>query len=303
MLMGRVARMYYELGLTHQEIADTLGLSRVRVTRLLAEARESGMVEIIVHVEESLFAAEEQALLSRFGLRQAWIAPSIDDPAKAARAMATVGVEALASVIEKDTTVAMGLSTAVAAVVEAFPTRSLGARFVPLTGSSSGLANGASPHELTLALARRTGGAAFHLPAPLVAASAQAAESAYADPGVRDVLARAAQATTVIAGIGSTQDTRGLLFGSLSEEERAALLEAGAIGDIGGRFFDATGAPVRGALDHRVVGLDLDQLRAIPHRLAIAAGPAKLDALRVALSSGLVTMLVTDSTTAAGLLG
>ncbi|MEV4668961.1 sugar-binding transcriptional regulator [Microbacterium sp. LWO12-1.2] len=303
MLMGRVARMYYELGLTHQEIADTLGLSRVRVTRLLAEARESGMVEIIVHVEESLFAAEEQALLSRFGLRQAWIAPSIDDPAKAARAMATVGVEALASVIEKDTTVAMGLSTAVAAVVEAFPTRSLGARFVPLTGSSSGLANGASPHELTLALARRTGGAAFHLPAPLVAASAQAAESAYADPGVRDVLARAAEATTVIAGIGSTQDTRGLLFGSLSEEERAALLEAGAIGDIGGRFFDATGAPVRGALDHRVVGLDLDQLRAIPHRLAIAAGPAKLDALRVALSSGLVTMLVTDSTTAAGLLG
>lgn len=302
MLMGRVARMYYELGLTHQEIADTLGLSRVRVTRLLAEARESGMVEIIVHVEESLFAAEEQALLSRFGLRQAWIAPSIDDPVKAARAMATVGADALASVIDKDTTVAMGLSTAVAAVVEAFPTRSLGARFVPLTGSSSGLANGASPHELTLALARRTGGSAFHLPAPLVAASAQAAESAYADPGVRDVLARAAEATTVIAGIGSTRDTRGLLFGSLSDEERAALLEAGAIGDIGGRFFDAAGAPVRGALDHRVVGLDLDQLRAIPHRLAIAAGPSKLDALRVALSSGIVTMLVTDSNTAAGLL-
>lgn len=302
MLMGRVARMYYELGLTHQEIADALGLSRVRVTRLLAEARESGMVEIIVHVEESLFAAEEQALLSRFGLRQAWIAPSVDDPAKASRAMATVGAEALASVIDKDTTVAMGLSTAVAAVVDAFPARPLGARFVPLTGSSSGLANGANPHELTLALARRTDGSAFHLPAPLVAATPQAAESAYADPGVRDVLTRAAEASTLIVGIGSTQDSRGLLYGSLSDEERAELHAAGAIGDIGGRFFNANGTPVRGELDSRVVGLDLDQLRAIPHRLAIAAGTTKLESVRTALASGMVNMLVTDSNTVTALL-
>ena len=42
MLLGRVARMYYEHGLTHQEIANALGLSRIRVTRLLAEARDKG---------------------------------------------------------------------------------------------------------------------------------------------------------------------------------------------------------------------------------------------------------------------
>lgn len=302
MLMGRVARMYYELGLTHQEIADALGLSRVRVTRLLAEARESGMVEIIVHVDESLFAAEEQELLSRYGLRQAWVAPSVDDAGKGARAMAAVGADALASVIDRDSTVAMGLSSAVAAVVEAFPARPLGARFVPLTGSSSGLANGANPHELTLALARRTDGSAFHLPAPLVAASPEAATTAYADPGVREVLERAAGAATLIAGIGSTRDSHGLLFGSLSEQERTALRRAGAVGDIGGRFFDAQGAAVQGALDARVVGLDLQQLRAIPNRLAIAAGATKLDAIRAALSSGMVNMLVTDSSTVAALL-
>lgn len=302
MLMGRVARMYYELGLTHQEIADSLGLSRVRVTRLLAEARDAGIVEIIVHVEESVFAAEEQALASRFDLRQAWIAPSVDDQTKASRALAAVGAEALGSVIEKDATVALGLSTAVAAVVDVFPQRSLGARFVPLTGSSSGLVHGANPHELTLALARRTDGSAFHLPAPLVAVSAQAAASAYADPGVEEVLALAAQATALVAGIGSTHDDRGLLFRSLKEEERAEVLAAGAIGDLGGRFFDASGAPVRGDLDSRVIGLELQQLRAIPVRLAIAAGAQKIDALRAALSSGMVNMLVTDSDTAAGLL-
>ena len=302
MLLGRVARMYYELGLTHQEIADALGLSRIRVTRLLAEARETGMVEIIVHVDESLFATEEQALMARFGLRQVWIAPAVDDPVKASRALAAVGAEALASVIDKDSTVAVGLSTAVASVVAAFPERPLGARFVPITGSGSGLANGANPHELALALAQRTKGSAFHLPAPLVAASREAAESANADPGVRDVLSRAAGASTLIAGIGGTRDTGGILLGSLGDEERQRLLSAGAVGDIGGRFFDASGAPVTGELDARVVGLSLDELRAIPNRLAIAAGEPKLDALRVALTTGLVNMLVTDSATAAALL-
>ena len=302
MLMGRVARMYYELGLTHQEIADALGLSRVRVTRLLAEARESGMVEIIVHVDESLFAAEEQSLLARYGLRQTWVAPTVDDAVKGARALAAVGADAVASVIEKGSTVAMGLSTAVAAVVDAFPTKALGAQFVPFTGSSSGLVNGANPHELTLALAQRTGGSAFHLPAPLVAASAQAAQTAYADPGVRDVLERAAGASTLIAGIGSTHGATGLLFQTLDETERAALLAAGAIGDFGGRFFDARGEAVHGDLDARIVGLDLGQLRGIPNRLAIAAGVPKLDALRTALSTGIVNMLVTDSDTATALL-
>lgn len=302
MLLGRVARMYYELGLTHQEIADTLGLSRIRVTRLLAEARESGMVEIIVHVDESLFAAEEQAMMTRYGLRQVWIAPTVDDPAKAARALASVGAEALASVIEKDSTVAVGLSTAVAGVVAAFPERPLGASFVPITGSGSGLANGANPHELALALAQRTRGSAFHLPAPLVAASSEAAASAHADPGVREVLTRAAAAATLIAGIGGTRDTRGILLGSLGEQERERLVAAGAVGDIGGRFFDRDGAPVAGDLDDRIVGLTLEELRAIPDRLVIAVGEAKLDALRAALESGLANMLVTDSVTAAALL-
>ena len=85
MLLGRVARMYYELGMTHQEIATALGLSRIRVTRLLAEARAQGIVEITVHSDEPLFADEQRALTDRFGLAQAWLSPSLGDPQKDAR--------------------------------------------------------------------------------------------------------------------------------------------------------------------------------------------------------------------------
>lgn len=302
MLLGRVARMYYEHGLTHQEIADTLGVSRIRVTRLLAEARETGVVEIIVHVEESLFADDERDLAAAFGLRQVWISPSVADEQKAARAFASVGAEALAAKLEPDAVVALGLSTAVALVAEEFPEQPLAASFVPVAGSVSGLVNGANPHELALAFARRTNGRAFHLPAPLLAASPEAAAASLADPGVREVLELAARADTLVAGIGGTARGQGLLLSSLGDAEREHLLADGAVGDLAGRFFDADGEAVHGALDARVVGLGLDELRAIPNRLGIARGETKLAALRTALSSGLVNLLVTDSDTARALL-
>jgi len=42
----KVARLYYEQGLTTDAIATELGLSRPKVSRLLSYARRSGLVEI-----------------------------------------------------------------------------------------------------------------------------------------------------------------------------------------------------------------------------------------------------------------
>ena len=43
-----VAKMYYEQGLTQQEIAEKVFLSRSHVSRMLKEARALGIVEIII---------------------------------------------------------------------------------------------------------------------------------------------------------------------------------------------------------------------------------------------------------------
>ena len=302
MLLGRVARMYYEHGLTHQEIANALGLSRIRVTRLLAEARDQGLVEIIVHVEESLFADEERDLAARYGLRQAWVAPSVADAAKADRAFASVGAEAVANLIDRESVVALGLSTAVALVAGEFPERNLGASFVPLAGSGSGLVNGANPHELALTLARRSRGRAFHLPAPLLALSPESARASYADPGVGEVLTLAGKADILLAGLGGTTRGEGLLLGALDEAQRDDLVASGAVGDLAGRFFDTNGTAVRSDLDARIVGLTLEQMLAIPQRVGVARGETKIESLRAALTGGLVNMLVTDSETATALL-
>lgn len=302
MLIGRVTRLYYEHGLTHQEIADALGISRIRVTRLLAEARSTGLVQITVLVDDSFFADEERELVSRYNLKQAWVAPRVADQSKADRSFAAVGAEALSSLIEKNSTIAVGLSTAVGLVANEFPSEVLGGNYVPIGGGSAGQTTGANPHEIALTLAARTGGHAFYLPAPLIAASREAANLASADPGVASALSMAAGADMLIAGVGSVTDDAGLLFNNLPAQEKDQLRAAGAVGDIAARFFDRDGNTVPGHLDDCIVGLTLEQVRSIPRRVGIVRGTQKIDALRVALEHGLVNMLITDIETANGLL-
>lgn len=306
MLMGRVARMYYELGLTHQEIADSLGLSRVRVTRLLADARAAGIVEITVHADAPLFDDLERALTERFALDGAWVAPSIDDPTKAERAFARTGVDAVSALVTPDPTVAFTLSTAVALIASSLPrataATSTGGRYVPLTGSPAGRASDANPHELARHFAEAFGGRAFHLPAPLVAASPDAARILDADPGVTEILDLAAEADLVVTGIGNLDHDGGVLLRSLPPKTADELRAAGAVGDIAGRFFGPDGAPVDHPLDARIIGLDTERFHRIPKRLAVARGTSKVEALRTALTAGLVTHVATDVATTHALL-
>ncbi len=302
-LQGRVARLHYQHGMTHHEIGELLGLSRVKVTRLLAEARRSGIVEIRIHSPQAPFGELEAALTAEFGLSQAWVAPSFSDADRTYDAVGMAGSECLAALIPSARTVAVGLSSTVAAVIpHVRPEPVPGLGLVPLAGSWGGLSRGISPHELVIGLGTFFQAETYHLPAPVLASSPRMGRALRADPGVRETLRLASGADLLVAGVGGMDRGSGLLIERLSEREQAELDEAGAVGDISGRFFAGDGTPVTGDVDERVVGLTLGELSAIPRRVAVSFGAHKVEALRTALGSGLMNMAVTDVTTAKALL-
>jgi len=63
-----VAKMYYEQGLTQQEIAEKVFLSRSHVSRMLKEARALGIVEIIIRSPFENHVSLEMSLAERFGM-------------------------------------------------------------------------------------------------------------------------------------------------------------------------------------------------------------------------------------------
>ena len=65
----RAAWLYHVAGNTQEQTADLLGISRVKVNRLLAEARESGIVKISIEHRFARMAEVEENIRRHYNLR------------------------------------------------------------------------------------------------------------------------------------------------------------------------------------------------------------------------------------------
>ena len=300
-VLTRVARLYYEHGLTHAEIADVLGVSRVKVTRMLTEARRQGVVEIKVHGDTGTFAELESSLVNRLGLRDAWVIPSLSNADRLRTSLGIGGAHSLRALLAPKMVVGVNQSRTVAAILPALRNeKPVDADFVPVAGSSGGT-GGAKAHYTSEAMARAFGCSAHHLPAPVLASSSQTAAVLRAEAEIAETLALAARADLLVAGVGTVEDNYLAHVGELSSHDIESLRKEGVVGDMSSRFFDADGEPVTLPVDDRVIALTLEEHRAIPMRVAIAGGPSKREALRAAARGELYNVLVTDSDTAAWL--
>jgi lsr operon transcriptional repressor len=304
-LIGKAARLHYEFGLTHREISEMLGISRVKVTRLLAQARDIGMVQITVNSDASPYALVETQLVQRFGLDEAVVVPGFDDEPRQRSAVARGAAGYLQRVLRDGMTVTIGLSRTLALMPDCIvaPAR-VNATFVPLGGGLSRTSHAVNAHESTERLAQLFGGRAEHLHAPAVMGSPDVAAALRGEPTIARALEQAAAADLALVGIGGMQTaTVNLLAaGDITREELAELRTAGAVGDIGARFFDGRGEPVSHELNDRLIGLTLEEIRRIGVRVVAAAGSDKHTALVAAVSAGLATVLVTDAAMAQRLL-
>ena len=175
---------------------------------------------------------------------------------------------------------------------------------VQALGGLANMTNETHATEITRRLALALGGTPFFLPAPGVAASRRAHEAFLDDPQVSNTLSKARTATIVLAGIGVPRPESLLVQeGSIVRwEELDQLLGLGAVGDINLRFFDNNGAPIQSDLNDRVIGMTLDDIKQVPTVVALAGGPAKLNAIHAAATAGLINVLITDNFTAQALL-
>ena len=122
------------------------------------------------------------------------------------------------------------------------------------------------PYLATDALATAYSGTAEHLHAPVIVRSRSMAEELILEPSVAEPLARAAAADAAFVGIGGIKDRADLGWAAdVSRSEWAELVAAGMVGDIAGRFFDRAGKLIDHEINHRVIGLTLDQIRRHPH--------------------------------------
>jgi DNA-binding transcriptional regulator LsrR (DeoR family) len=310
-LLIKIAQLYYQQELTQSEISGRLRLSRQKVQRLLREAREQGIVRINIRPVMGAHTELEKALEQGFGLGEAIIVETAayDEPSLVAGEIGAGAAAYLLRVLRPDDVVVISWGSSLLGMVDALKAggNSIGINGVNVVQGLGGLGDPIDEThatELTRRLAKALGGQAVLLPAPGVAGSYAAGEALRNDPFVMRSLEQGAAANLAIMGIGAPRPDSILCRQStiVSWSEIAELQKQGAVGDINLRYYDDKGFPVESDLDSRVIGLTLDEIRKIDRVVGVAGGSAKFEAIRAALKSNLVDILVTDHVTGQRLL-
>jgi deoxyribonucleoside regulator len=297
-LLAQAASLYFDQGLNQADIADQLGVSRASVSRLLNEARDLGVVEIRVNFPLTRVATLERALSEQFKLQAVYVLSTKTIlPEHVLGRLGRLASQHLQARLQPNAIVALSWGTAVFETVQATRRRPVdGLKVVQVigaAGSSNPLIDGP---DLARQLAERLGGQYFYLHAPLLVESSFIRDTLLADARMQQTLALARQATTALVGIGSIQPEISPLLraGFISVEEEQELARAGAVGDFCGYHIDMGGTLVDMPINRRVVGITLDELRAIPQVIGVAGGLAKAPTILGVLRGGLINVLVTD---------
>jgi DNA-binding transcriptional regulator LsrR (DeoR family) len=304
-LCVRVAKLYYEGELTQQEIARKLGLSRIKVHRVLNRARELGVVEIKIHApSNSKFVEQEHLLTVAYDLRDAVIVPTPDSVEKMYASLAQGAARWLANRLEPGIRVGVGLGRTISHIPQFFSVdQQMDCTFMEVVGGSSENSGGFAKYNITSKLAEIAGGRAELLYAPNTVSSPELLRRLISEPGIAEALERARHCDIILQSVGTVDETAILYIEDrICLEELQDLQQSGAVGDALGQYFDEDGDQVSTFLDDRVIGLNLADLKKTPWSLAVAGGEEKHHVIKAALKGGLFNVLVTDIDTARYLL-
>lgn len=297
-LLVEVSTDYYLDGKSKVEIARHRGISRFQVARLLAQARDQGVVRIEItppRVDDERGAR----LAARLGVPQILVAASGADTLATRENVAVELARAARTHITEGSTVGVSWSRTVEAAVRHIGrlppcdvVQLVGA--LPVEGSGNSLA-------LINTFDQMPGVRTWPVWSPLLVADAATAAGMRRQPEIADALARADRLDVAIVAIGHWSERTSTVYPQISAEEQRAATEAGVIAECSGRLFDVEGRPVRTSLDERVVGVTLEQLAATPRVIAIGYGAAVAPGLLAAVRGGIADTLVVDESAATAL--
>ena len=301
----RVLNMHYIEGLKQSEIAAKTNLSTAKVNRLIKQGKKLGMLEISIKSPYQPLLDIESKLRDAAGVQEAVIAPGVsDNPETIMQGVGAMAATLLMQNIKDGDRICISGGKGVSAVIEGLqPDLTYDVEVIPMTGCVQGKHYTDVNHVATL-LADKLGGRAYQIHAPLFAETRQQRNMLIRMKAVNDVFNRARSANIALFGIGSilSPDSSYFDLHPLSQAHQKAIKDTGSVAELLGRLLDRNGMPTRFDLNSKLVAMAPEELGRIPISIGIAAGPNKVIPISALLRGRHVKALVTDESTAHGVL-
>jgi len=302
-LLAYVAEKYYQDDLKQTEIAALVGVTRSAVSRMLTEARQKRLVEIIIHHPYQFSPDLEEKLHNTLHLKHVSVVSfqnQATDP-ELKKHLGRAGSRLIIKLIKPGDTIGLSWGTSIQSTVETLESAAVqDSRVVQLVGVLGSTRHSYSAQILVEQLAHKISGEGIYLYSPFIVENGQTAASLLEDPAVFQALSAGRKCDLALVGIGSTKAEFCSLFqeNHISFETLQDLQESGAVGDVCGLYFNINGILSRVDFHQRRIGISLAGLQEINLRLGIAGNPGKAAAILGAVRGGFINALVTDAKTA-----
>jgi deoxyribonucleoside regulator len=301
-LLISVAKLYYVEGLSQQEIADRISVSRPTVSNLLKRCKEEGIVEVRIKETNSLAYVLQRELKSAFGLRDVVVVPSGPDESLTVEEIGRAAAEQLVRSLRDGSRIGIswGVTTYKAVMALNVAPKYQNIEVCQLVGALGSIDPIHDGYELARTLAMKLNGTFTTIQAPGVVSSVEAKAYFMREPGIAAAIEKARAVDVAILSVSSDEPESSSLVraGFITGEESAEISRKGSVGHSCGLHFDLDGNLFPSPLNDRIVGISSEDLRRIPEVILAACGTGKAYAILGALRSGLYHVLAIDEAAA-----
>lgn len=297
----RVVWLYYMEGRTQGEIADLLNTNRLRINKIIAEARRSGLVTVTINSRLTSCVELEQKLMADFGLSHATIIPTPEDPQLVPTLLGQATADFLTQQLQTTDIKGLGIGwgATLREMVRYMPSLKRGD--IRVNSVLGGLTHGIEINTFDIAsdLARQLNAQCAYLAAPIYAGSPQSRDAIMHLDMFEAAFERIAENDIILISIGDmTKQSLLMSYGLPSDITAEELTAKGAVGDIVAQFIDRHGQLIDHPINRRAIAPSFEALKKVPCVVFASGGTHKADAVAAALLSGVGNVLICDEVTA-----
>lgn len=310
----RVVEMHYKQGLSQQEIANKLNISRTTVSRALSKAKDKGMVEIKINYPGGNRENLEERLEKKYGLKEVIIAYSKHedqvDEEIAQQASAFLvrmmknpmtialtrgrSMQKMASQLAKNPRVKF-LNTDQVVVL---PTE--GQTNIPLHFSKEKRMS--YSNFIVEDIAKTLDAETYGMLCPLYVEK-ETKKLLLKEKSIQSIFDLLGKADLSMMGIGDlSKEATMVVAGCVEEQSYEKLSKAGGVAEFMGHIINIDGTITSQDYEDCLISFGLDSLKKVPIRAGIAYGSDKKEAVKATLNGGYINVLITDTTVAEYLL-
>lgn len=297
----KVAYYYYKVGMTQDEIAKKMTMSRQRVNRIIKRCLETGIVTITIRENFNTNVELEAQMEQITGLNEIFISSS--DMKELNDSLGAAAAVYLDRILKDNDIIGFSRGRALSHLVSnLLPTNRKNLTVTQLVGGLNAQETSTNSDNIVRDSAQILRAKPCFMYAPIIVENKELRDSMLSQSFFSQVYDTMKQCTVAVVGIGNFTSQTGLVPKSfMFEDEYRELKNKSAIGEICTYYFNADGAIILSGINERVFALDYESYMKIPVRIGIAGGSEKVQAIAGAIKGKLINVLITDIDTANGL--